>query len=93
MSLRMALGARAEQVSALMVRGALRMAVSGALVGLVVAVGVTRALAGLLFEVSPVDPVSLGGAALLLTGVAAAAGYLPARRAARVHPMEALRHE
>ena len=93
MSLRMALGARAEQVSALMVRGALRMAVSGALVGLVVAVGVTRALAGLLFEVSPVDPVSLGGAALLLTGVAAAAGYLPARHAARVHPMEALRHE
>lgn len=92
-SLRMALGAQAEQVSALMVRDALRVALLGAAVGLALALLTGRALRSLLFEVSPVDPVTLGGATVLLTAIAALASYLPARRAAQIAPMEALRHE
>jgi ABC-type lipoprotein release transport system permease subunit len=52
---------------------------------------VTRTLRGLLFEIQPLDPVSLCGAALVLAAAAVAASWLPARRAARVDPIEALR--
>jgi ABC-type antimicrobial peptide transport system permease subunit len=52
-----------------------------------------RALRGLLYQVSPTDPVTLAGAALFLLAVSAVAAWLPARRATRVDPMEALRAE
>jgi predicted permease len=63
----------------------------GAMVGLVGAMATSRVLSSLLFQVSPTDPVSLGGACLVLMLVAALAAYLPARRATRIDPVQALR--
>jgi len=88
---RIALGATAGQVGRLVVREGLRLAVTGAVLGLALALAVTRVLRGLLFEIEPLDPVSLGLAALALLGVAAVATWLPARRATRVDPIEVLR--
>ena len=65
----------------------------GLAIGLLLAFVVTRFLAGLLFGVSTLDPVAFAGVAILLAGVAAAASYIPARRAAAVDAMESLRYE
>ena len=62
-------------------------------VGLLAAVALSRVIAGLLFELSPKDPGTLAGVAVLLTAVALLASYLPARRATRVDPLIALRSE
>ncbi|MDQ6886453.1 MAG: ABC transporter permease [Gemmatimonadota bacterium] len=91
--IRMALGARVSQVSAQIVKESLRMAALGVVVGVVAAVGLMRLLGSLLYAVSPTDPVSLGGAAALLLAIALAASYAPARRAARVDPVQALRSD
>jgi ABC-type antimicrobial peptide transport system permease subunit len=72
---------------------ALLLAVGGVAVGLLGAVGLSRAIAGLLFDLSPTDPGTLAGVALLLTAVALLASYLPARHATRVDPLVALRSE
>ena len=64
---------------------------TGALAGLVVALAASRLLATLLFEVSPADPISMIGSALVLLAVALVAAYVPARHATRVDPVEALR--
>jgi ABC-type antimicrobial peptide transport system permease subunit len=69
------------------------MAVVGIGVGLGCAVWLTRFLASLLYGLKPSDPSTLAGAGLLLLGTALAAGWVPAWRASRVQPMEALRHE
>jgi hypothetical protein len=61
--------------------------------GLLVALGVGRLLSRMLYGVSPTDPLAFGGVALLLVGVALLASWIPARRAARVDPMVALRAE
>jgi putative ABC transport system permease protein len=61
--------------------------------GLLAALGVARLAAGMLFNTSPVDPVTLGGVAVLMAAVTLVASYLPARRALRVDPLVALRHE
>jgi putative ABC transport system permease protein len=90
---RIALGAGDGSVVRLAVGQALRATAVGGVIGLVIALGLARAVASLLFGVKPVDPVSLGGALVVLLVVAAAAAWLPARRAARVDPMEALRTE
>jgi predicted permease len=91
--IRMALGASARGVVALMLKRTMRPVVIGAAIGLASALGVSQILSSVLFGVSPVDPVALVGAALVVAGVAFAAGTLPARRAARVDPSRALHYE
>ncbi len=90
---RMALGARARDVLRLVVGQGVRLALLGVAIGLLAAFGVTRVLVSILFQVGPGDPLSYGGVALFLGGVAALASYIPARRATQVDPIVALRYE
>jgi len=90
---RMALGAQKGEVLGLILRGGLQLALVGVAIGLVGAFALTRYLSSLLFGIQPTDPVTFGTVALALTAVALLACWLPARRAARVDPMEALRGE
>jgi predicted permease len=91
--IRVALGARASEVVALVVRQGLRIAIAGTLLGLVLTLAVTHVLTKLLYGVAPRDPLILGGVALSLALVGAVASLLPARRAASVDPLVALREE
>jgi putative ABC transport system permease protein len=91
--IRMALGARPIDVTRMVVGQGLLLALIGVVVGLAGAVAVGRLLGSLLFGVSPTDPMILAITSGLLLGIAALASYLPARRAARVDPMIALRSE
>jgi predicted permease len=91
--IRVALGAEQNDVLRMIIGHGLRFAGTGLLIGLSVALMVTRVLSGLLFDVSPTDPETLVFVSLLLVLVAFAASYLPARRAAKVDPMVALRYE
>jgi ABC-type antimicrobial peptide transport system permease subunit len=65
----------------------------GIAAGLVGAAALTRLATSMLYELTPTDPLTFGSAALLLVAIALAAGFTPARRASRVDPMTALRHE
>jgi len=91
--IRVALGASRENVAGLGMGRGLAMTVAGLAIGTGGAVVTTRYLATLLYGVTPRDPVILGAAALTLGVVAMAACWVPARRAMRVDPMVALRHE
>jgi len=91
--LRMALGASPGDVSRLMLRQALRLAGLGLALGLMGAVAASRLITGMLFEVRPGDPVTYAAVAILLGAVALLASYLPARRAAHLDPLAALRQE
>jgi putative ABC transport system permease protein len=91
--IRMALGAEPRQVARLVVSGSVKLALMGASFGIIAALGFTRVLRGLLYGVQPTQPLTYLLAALVLGIVAALAAYLPARRAARVDPMIALRAE
>jgi ABC-type antimicrobial peptide transport system permease subunit len=71
----------------------LQLAMAGIAVGVVASMIVANLIASLLFGTNPTDPPTFGGMIALLTGVAALAGYLPARRASRINPMVALRNE
>jgi len=90
---RMALGARSDQVRRMVVRQGLVLAVIGAAIGLVGALGLSRLISSLLYGIAPYDPLTLGGVTLGLLVVAAVASWLPAMRAARIDPIEALRSE
>jgi putative ABC transport system permease protein len=90
---RMALGARGADVLGMVMRQGASLAVAGAIGGLLGAAAVTRLLRGMLFGVTPLDPMAYVGAGVLLLGAAALACYLPARRAARLDPVRALRVE
>jgi len=90
---RIALGASAQTVTSMVLRLGMALAVIGVAAGLAAAYGLTRLMTGLLYGVSAVDPITFAVVALCLTGVALLASYLPARRASRVDPMEALRVE
>lgn len=91
--LRVALGAGGSQVRWLMVRQALVPVVIGALVGLGASIALGRAIEGLLFEVSGTDVTTLGGVLVILLSAAVVASYLPASRASRLDPVQALREE
>jgi predicted permease len=91
--IRMALGARAVDVIRLVLRETMLLVGFGIVIGLGAAIAATRLVASLLFGLSPTDPLTIALAVLLMLMVAALAAYLPARRAARVDPMEALRYE
>ncbi len=89
--LRMALGADGGRVRRLVLRQLSWMAIPGAVVGTLAALGLGRAAASLLYEMRSHDPGVFAGAAVLLVGVAMIAGLIPAARASRISPMEALR--
>jgi len=91
--IRMAMGARHGNVLRLMVGQGVRIAALGAGIGALAALAGGRVLSSLLYGVSPRDPLVLLGAAVIPLVVAALASYLPARRAAKVDPVVALRYE
>jgi putative ABC transport system permease protein len=90
---RLALGARQADVLKLVVGNGLTLALIGVAAGAVTALALTHFLSTILYGVRPTDPLTFTGVACLLAAVAGLASYLPARRAARVDPMVALRHE
>ncbi len=91
--IRVALGATPAIVRDTILRRALVVAGVGTTVGLAMAFGATRLLRSLLFEVSPTDPLTFASVSIVLLGVALLAAYLPARRATRIDPAQALRSE
>jgi predicted permease len=90
---RMALGATRSTILRLALRGGMLLTGMGIFLGLLAAFGLTRFLANLLYQVKPTDPLTFLGVSLLLSAVALLACWLPARRAAQVEPMVALRTE
>jgi ABC-type antimicrobial peptide transport system permease subunit len=90
---RVALGASSRRVLGMVMREGMTLAGFGLLIGLVVAAGVSRLAAGLLYGVRPSDPLTYGGIALLLAALTALGCVVPAWRASRVDPMNALRVE
>jgi len=93
MGVRVALGAQVRDVVSLIVREGLRVVLPGVLLGSLIALAAGRWVAPLLFEVSPRDPLVFGGVAAALVGAALVASAIPARRATRANPTDALRAE
>jgi ABC-type antimicrobial peptide transport system permease subunit len=91
--IRLALGAQTSNVLQLILKQGLKLAVVGVALGLLVALAFTRLLKGLLFGISANDPLTFALIAALLVGVALLACWIPARRATKVDPLEALRSE
>jgi ABC-type antimicrobial peptide transport system permease subunit len=90
---RMALGAQSTEVRRMVVRQGLVLAVIGVGIGLAGALALSRLISSLLYGIAPHDPLTLGVVAVGLLAVAAVASWLPAARAARIDPIEALRSE
>ena len=90
---RMALGAQKSDVLRLVMRQGMRLSLTGVVIGVVVALGVTRFLSNMLYGVKSTDPLTFVAVSLLLTSIALLACWIPARRAAKVVPMMALRYE
>jgi len=90
---RIALGGQARDIARLIVRQGMRVALTGLAIGLVGALALGRVMSGLLFGVTATDPVTFAAAGVVLAAVALPACYLPARRAMRIDPVDALRNE
>lgn len=90
---RMALGAQPGAVSGMVLKEGMALALLGIAIGLAGSFAVTRFMRALLFEVSTTDPATFAAVPVLLAAVALLASYLPARRAAGVEPLEAIRYE
>jgi putative ABC transport system permease protein len=90
---RMALGAQKRDVLALVIGQGMKLTLTGVALGIVAALALTRVIRSLIYEVTPTDPLTFAGVSLLLIVIAFLACWLPARRAAKVDPMEALRCE
>jgi putative ABC transport system permease protein len=91
--IRMALGARRVDVVSLFIKQGMTLVMIGVALGLFGALALTQLMTSLLFGVAPDDPITFSGVAMLLSFIALLACYLPARRAAKVDPLVALRHE
>jgi predicted permease len=91
--IRMALGARREEMLWMVLRETVLLVTLGIAIGLPAALAATRLIQDYLFGLKPTDPATIGVAVMMLAAIAVLAGYLPARRAARVDPMTALRYE
>ena len=91
--IRLALGAAREQVRAMVLRETAWLAFSGIVIGLAITLVLIRLIRSMLYGLTPNDPITLGGSALLLLLMTAIAGWAPAHRASRVEPVEALRHD
>ena len=91
--IRMSLGAQRGNILSLVLGEGARMAAFGVVIGIGASLAVTRLMSSLLFGVSATDPLTFAGVAILLSGVALLASYIPARRAMHVDPLVALRYE
>jgi putative ABC transport system permease protein len=93
LGIRMAVGAGRASILGMVLLQGLRVSLTGVILGLAIAAASTRALRALLFQVQPIDPLTLAGAASAVVIVTLAASYAPAYRASRISPLAALRHE
>ena len=91
--IRMALGAQPGQVRGMILRESTALALAGIVVGVGASSMLTRLVKSMLYGIQPWDPITMIGGIFILLAVALAASWIPARRAARVQPMDALRHE
>jgi putative ABC transport system permease protein len=91
LGVRLALGATGRRLAAMVIGEGLSLTLGGLVVGIVVAAAVSRVIGSLLFGVSALDPITIGAVLMVLLVVAALASYVPARRAARVDPLVAMR--
>ena len=91
--IRMALGAARQDVRRLVVSQTLWPTLIGIAVGVAAAAALTRFVASMVYGVTPLDPTTFGACVIVLVGVALAATWMPARRAARIDPLVALRYE
>jgi len=89
----MAMGAQTASVTSLVVKQGMRLAIVGLVAGLVLAFAAMRAMSSLLYDVSAHDPLIFAGVTLVLATAAVLACYIPARKAAHVDPLVALRYE
>jgi predicted permease len=91
--IRIALGATRRDVVVMILRETLSVAGIGIVIGVLTAAGLTGSIRAMLYGVQPLDPLTIGGAIAMMLGIALLAGGIPARRASRLEPMAALRHE